>query len=151
MRIIPLAAMLAGFLLSHAHAQGFIISERPPEPRGGVGSFQQLWAFRVLKDPMPGIASFYNDGKKTATGETLRPHDADDLTCAHPSPSELGQRYRVTRGDKSITCRVNDVGPHVRLKRALDMTPAGAAALGITKEMGLAPVMIERIGIQKKK
>lgn len=131
-------------LATPAAAQTFIMSERPPLPRGGVGTFQQLYTYRIEKDPVPGIASFYDD-KVTATGEMLRPYDMSDLTCSHPKPSELGQRYKVCREGKCITCRVNDVGPNVRLKRALDMTPAGAAALGITKEMGLAEVTIERL------
>lgn len=122
----------------------FEITPFPEPPRGGVGTFQQRWIYRVEKEPQSGIASFYTD-IETASGENLRPYDTKDLTCSHPNKSELGQRYRVSREGKSITCRVSDIGPSKRLGRALDMTPAGAAALGITKEMGLAQVTIERL------
>ena len=140
--------MAAGFFFaSSAHAQ-FIISERPAMKRGGVGTFQQLWVYRVEKEPQAGIASIFDD-KMLATGPSP-PDDTSDLTCSHTNKSELGQVYRVTRLGKSITCTVRDIGPHPRLKRALDMKPKGAALLGITTEMGIAPVTIERLSIAKK-
>lgn len=151
MRKIPLAAMLAGFLLlaTHAHAVEYIIAERPNDPRGGPGSFQQLWAFRILKDPASGLASFFNDAKY-ADGSRRDDFDPEHIICAHPNSSELGQIYRVTRLGKSIVCTVRDTGPAKRLGRALDITPKGAEYLGITKEMGLAPVWIERLSISAK-
>lgn len=132
-------------VISPADAQStFIITPHPDQPRGGIGTFQQRWTYRVEKEPQSGIASFY-EGDVTATGEKLRPNDPNDLTCSHPNKSELGQRYRVTRQGKSITCTVRDIGPAKKLGRALDVTPKGAELLGITKEMGLAQVTIERL------
>lgn len=143
-----IGAGLFWLVISSAYAQDtFIITPRPDAPRGGAGTFQQRWTYRVEKEPQSGIASFY-EGAVTATGEKLKPNDPDDLTCSHPDKSELGQRYRVTRQGKSITCTVRDIGPSKKLGRALDLTPKGAEMLGITKKIGIAPVWIERISVK---
>jgi rare lipoprotein A len=87
-----------------------------------------------------GIASSYPSsyqGRRTASGERL---NAQAMTCAHRR-HPFGSMLRVSVGVRSIVCRVTDRGPFVR-GRIIDLTPAGARALGMT---GLARVMIEQM------
>jgi rare lipoprotein A len=55
-----------------------------------------------------GLASFYTEGSRTASGERLNP---TELTAAHPS-LPFGTRVRVTSVDtgRSVIVRVNDRG-----------------------------------------
>ena len=85
-----------------------------------------------------GIASVYAySGAKTASGERANP---TGLTAAHRTLA-FGTHVRVTnrRNGRSVTVRINDRGPFVR-GRVIDITPAGARALGFS---GLAPVKLE--------
>ena len=85
-----------------------------------------------------GIASVYAySGSKTASGERANP---GGLTTAHRTLA-FGTRVRVTnrRNGRSVTVRINDRGPFVR-GRVIDITPAGASALGFSS---LAPVKLE--------
>lgn len=87
-----------------------------------------------------GMASFYSHaGRKTASGERANPRG---LTAAHRS-LPFGTRVRVTnrRNGRSVVVRINDRGPFVR-GRVIDVTPAGARALGFS---GLAPVSLSVI------
>ena len=56
----------------------------------------------------------------------------------------FGTRVQVTnrRNNKSVVVRINDRGPFVR-GRVIDVTPAGARALGFS---GLAPVTLSVVG-----
>jgi rare lipoprotein A len=88
-----------------------------------------------------GIASIYAyAGEKTANGERANP---GGLTAAHKT-LPFGTRVRVVnkRNGKSVVVRINDRGPFVR-GRIIDLTPAGARALGFN---GLAPVSLESAG-----
>jgi rare lipoprotein A len=86
-----------------------------------------------------GIASVYS-GERTANGEYAR---ASGLTAAHRS-LPFGTRVRVTndRTGRSVVVRINDRGPFVR-GRIIDLTPAGARALGMD---GLAHVTLTVVG-----
>jgi rare lipoprotein A len=87
-----------------------------------------------------GTASVYAyGGGKTASGERA---SAQALTAAHRT-LPFGARVRVTnkRNGRSIVVRINDRGPFIK-GRIIDLTPAGARALGFS---GLAPVTVERI------
>jgi len=82
-----------------------------------------------------GIASIYAyKGEKTANGERAQP---SGLTAAHRT-LPFGTRVRVTnkKNGRSVVVRINDRGPFIR-GRIIDMTPAGARALGFN---GLTPV-----------
>jgi rare lipoprotein A len=88
-----------------------------------------------------GIASIYGyAGEKTANGEIANP---SGLTAAHKT-LPFGTKVRVTnkRNGKSVVVRINDRGPFIR-GRIIDLTPAGARALGFN---GLAPVTLEGAG-----
>lgn len=92
-------------------------------------------------DRHAGIASVYSyTGHRTASGEHLNIHG---LTAAHRS-LPFGTQVRVTnkRNGHSVVVRINDRGPFVR-GRVIDMTPAGARALGFS---GLAPVTLAVLG-----
>jgi rare lipoprotein A len=84
-----------------------------------------------------GIASHYNyNGRKSASGERI---NSGAFTAAHRT-LPFGSRVKVTnrRNGKSIVVRINDRGPFIR-GRVIDVTPAGARALGFS---GLAPVTL---------
>ena len=88
-----------------------------------------------------GIASIYAyDGEKTANGEHANP---SGLTAAHRT-LPFGTHVHVTnqRNGRSVTVRINDRGPFVR-GRVIDLTPAGARALGFSGIEGLARVKLE--------
>ena len=93
-----------------------------------------------------GIASVYASkrdgyaGGRTASGERVH---SNELTAAHRS-LPFGTMVRVTnrRNNKSVVVRINDRGPFVR-GRVIDLTPAGARAIGMS---GLAPVALSVVG-----
>ena len=86
-----------------------------------------------------GIASFYTEGTKTASGEKFNTHE---LTAAHPT-LPFGTRLRVTNvaSGQSVTVRVNDRGPYVR-GRVVDVSHAAAETLGMVGG-GIAKVKLD--------
>jgi rare lipoprotein A len=84
---------------------------------------------------MSGVASVYSGGH-TANGEVAA---AGGLTAAHRT-LPFGTMVKVTNTGtgRSVVVRINDRGPFVR-GRVIDLTPAGARALGMD---GLAPVTL---------
>jgi rare lipoprotein A len=93
-----------------------------------------------------GLASVYAsksdgyNGRRTASGERVH---SGALTAAHRS-LPFGTMVRVTnrRTSQSVVVRINDRGPFVR-GRVIDLTPAGARAIGFS---GLAPVSLSVVG-----
>jgi len=88
-----------------------------------------------------GIASVYAyTGEETANGETAKP---DTFTAAHRT-LPFGTLVRVTNDltGEWVVVRINDRGPFVD-GRVIDLTPAGAAAIG---SEGLAPVSLQVLG-----
>ncbi|HEY1475200.1 MAG TPA: septal ring lytic transglycosylase RlpA family protein [Pseudolabrys sp.] len=99
-----------------------------------------LFVFSSAAMAETGIASIYAyAGKKTANGERAKP---DGLTAAHRT-LPFGTRVRVTNkhNGRSVVVRINDRGPFVS-GRVIDLTPAGARALGFS---GLTPVTVEHV------
>ncbi len=86
-----------------------------------------------------GIASFYSEGARTASGEKF---DAHELTAAHPT-LPFGTRLRVTNvaNGQSVTVRVNDRGPYVP-GRVVDVSYSAAEALGMVGG-GVAKVKLD--------
>ncbi|HWE95584.1 MAG TPA: septal ring lytic transglycosylase RlpA family protein [Tepidisphaeraceae bacterium] len=86
-----------------------------------------------------GVASFYTEGQRTASGEKF---DTHDLTAAHPT-LPFGTRLRVTNvaTGRSVTVRVNDRGPYVP-GRVVDVSHSAANALGMV-ESGIAKVKLD--------
>jgi rare lipoprotein A len=86
-----------------------------------------------------GVASFYTEGTRTASGEKF---DPQALTAAHPT-LPFGTRLRVTdvATGRSVIVRVNDRGPHVP-GRIVDVSYSAAQMLGIVRR-GTANVTIQ--------
>ena len=86
-----------------------------------------------------GVASFYTEGTKTASGEKFNTHD---LTAAHPT-LPFGTRLRVTNvtNGQAVTVRVNDRGPYIQ-GRIVDVSYSAADALGMVGK-GLANVSLD--------
>lgn len=63
-----------------------------------------------------------------------------EMTCAHRS-RPFGSMVRVSFGNHSIQCRVNDRGPFIR-GRIIDVSITAARALGMM-EAGVVEVSIE--------
>lgn len=103
-------------------------------------------AFAVIAIPaaasaQTGVASVYAyDGGRTASGERVSP---GALTAAHRT-LPFGTLVRVTneRNGHSVVVRINDRGPFVH-GRVIDLTPAGARALGFS---GLTQVSLDVVG-----
>lgn len=106
-----------------------------------VFSLALTWVMSIgdAQAEQSGIASVYSGGR-TANGESALPHR---LTAAHRT-LPFGTMVRVThrRNGRSVVVRINDRGPFVR-GRIIDLTPAGANALGFS---GLAPVSVAVVG-----
>jgi rare lipoprotein A len=86
-----------------------------------------------------GIASIYStdSGSRTASGQRLNPKA---LTAAHRT-LPFGTKVHVTnkKNGRSVVVTINDRGPFIR-GRVIDLTPAGARALGFS---GLTKVALE--------
>jgi rare lipoprotein A len=75
-------------------------------------------------------------GGRSASGERV---SSGALTAAHKTlPFGTMVRVTNTRNNRSVVVRINDRGPFVR-GRVIDLTPAGARAIGMS---GLAPVSL---------
>ena len=88
---------------------------------------------------LDGLASYYSQGEKTATGELF---DRRGMTAAHPT-LPFGAKVRVTRLDTgdSVVVRINDRGPF-KPGRVIDLSEAAAEQIRMTGR-GLATVKLE--------
>ena len=86
-----------------------------------------------------GVASFYSEGTKTASGEKF---NALEMTAAHPT-LPFGTKLRVTNlsSGRSVTVRVTDRGPYVH-GRIVDVSYSAADALGMVGK-GVAKVKLD--------
>ena len=86
-----------------------------------------------------GVASFYSEGIKTASGEKF---DPGELTAASPN-LPFGTRLRVTNvtNGRSVVVRVNDRGPFVP-GRVVDVSYSAAETLGMVGR-GTAKVKLD--------
>lgn len=97
-----------------------------------------------------GIASFYAHDVNVKWGDRIASgvyYDAEAMTAAHWT-LPLGSRVRVTdpTTGRAVVVRVNDRGPHPRLKRLIDLTPAAAYVLnGKFEQRGLIRVCVEAV------
>jgi rare lipoprotein A len=85
-------------------------------------------AHRPVPRSFDGIASFYSEGARVATGASFNPNN---LTAAHPS-LPFGTKVRVSdpKTQRSVVVTINDRGPYVH-GRVLDLSLGAARALGI--------------------
>ncbi|MGB7099611.1 MAG: septal ring lytic transglycosylase RlpA family protein [Xanthobacteraceae bacterium] len=91
------------------------------------------------RDALYGLASFYTEGSKTASGEKI---DGQRLTTAHRT-LPFGPQVRVTNvaNGRSVTVRINDRGPFVP-GRVVDVSYLAAETLWMTGT-GVAKVKLE--------
>jgi rare lipoprotein A len=91
---------------------------------------------------MTGMASFYWQGQRTATGEHFNP---EGMTAAHRS-LPFGTRVRVTHlgNGRSVDVRINDRGPFVG-GRIIDLSRGAAGVLGM-RGQGVARVKVTVLG-----
>jgi rare lipoprotein A len=86
-----------------------------------------------------GLASYYFEGQKTASGE---PFDSNALTGAHrTAPFGTTVRVTVLKTGKEVIIRINDRGPFVK-GRIIDVSRQAAEILGMVGA-GLARVKVE--------
>ena len=92
-----------------------------------------------IKTASHGVASFYTEGTKTASGEKF---NTLEMTAAHPT-LPFGTKLRVTNvaSGRSVTVRVNDRGPYVQ-GRVVDVSYSAADALGMVGK-GVAKVKLD--------
>jgi peptidoglycan lytic transglycosylase len=92
-----------------------------------------------VKTASHGVASFYTEGTKTASGEKF---NTMEMTAAHPT-LPFGTKLRVTNvaSGQSVTVRVNDRGPFIR-GRVVDVSYSAADALGMVGK-GVAKVKLD--------
>lgn len=91
---------------------------------------------------LSGLASYYWQGQKTATGEIF---DKRALTAAHKT-LPFGTKVRVTRVDtgESVVVRINDRGPF-KPGRVIDLSERAAEEIRMTGR-GVMPVKLEVLG-----
>ncbi len=109
---------------------------------------------------LTGEASIYTHGSRTASGER---YSKTAMTAAHFSlPFNTLVLVTNTENGKSAVVRINDRGPFwVAIRRGrisrintrkphqkfvIDMTPAGAKAIGLTMRQGHVPVRLTVLG-----
>ncbi len=101
----------------------------------------------VLAGSQSGIASVYS-GEKTANGEYAR---ASGFTAAHRSlPFGTFVQVTNTSNGRSVIVRINDRGPFVR-GRIIDLTPAGARAIGSNGLSHVTLTVLDRIGDRRSR
>ncbi len=89
-----------------------------------------------------GIASYYWQGQRTASGAAFNPNG---LTAAHRT-LPFGTRVRVTHmgNGRSVDVTINDRGPFIG-GRIIDLSRGAAGVIGMTGQ-GLAHVRMEVLG-----
>ena len=92
-----------------------------------------------VKTASHGVASYYTEGTKTASGEKF---NTLEMTAAHPT-LPFGTKLRVTNvaSGRSVMVRVNDRGPYVQ-GRVVDVSYSAADALGMVGK-GVAKVKLD--------
>jgi rare lipoprotein A len=78
------------------------------------------------------LASFYGEDHRGRLMANQEPFNPDELTAASPW-LPFGSKWRVTRisTGQSVTVRITDRGPNMRLGRGLDLSRAAAEAIGM--------------------
>jgi rare lipoprotein A len=107
-----------------------------------VSQISPIHLTRASAEDQTGVASVYSNesGSGTASGQKLNP---DALTAAHRT-LPFGTKVKVTNkgNGRSVVVTINDRGPFVH-GRVIDLTPAGARALGFS---GLTQVTLNIMG-----
>lgn len=94
--------------------------------------------------PGIGVASWYRDGKVTATGCPFHPEHPSAASLTLPIGAWV--RIRNRRNGLFILVQIEDRGPYVP-GRVVDLSEGAARQLGMI-EPGLVPVTIELLSIE---
>jgi rare lipoprotein A len=110
-----------------------------PEPAVTSEPAVETKAATDQRKTLHGLASYYWQGTKTASGERFNERD---MTAAHRT-LPFGTRVRVTSLEtgRSITVRINDRGPYVN-GRIVDISRAAAESIGMI-DRGVTKVKLD--------
>jgi rare lipoprotein A len=124
--------------LGHDQTTSSMITRRVAAVRKHTPSAPR-WDAGDVKTASHGVASYYTEGTKTASGEKF---NTLEMTAAHPT-LPFGTKLRVTNVDsgRSVMVRVNDRGPYVQ-GRVVDVSYSAADALGMVGK-GVAKVKLD--------
>jgi rare lipoprotein A len=141
--ILPACALLA-VCLSAGPAAAEAKKEPAPRPNHPAAAGHKL---DHSGRKQVGKASFYArkfEGRKMADGTRMDPQDDNAASKTLP----LGTRAKVTNLEtgQSAVVTIQDRGPHVP-GRIVDLSPATAEQIGLSKEEGLAPVEVAPITV----
>ncbi len=118
-------------------------NEDTPRPqRRGRNATRDSAAYVPSGSAGSGIASYYWQGQRTASGAYFNP---DGPTAAHRT-LPFGTRVRVTNvsNGRSVNVTINDRGPFIA-GRVIDLSRGAASVIGMTGQ-GLARVSVEVLG-----
>ena len=123
----------------------------PSEPAGDAGSRVQGTHVQIDRSghARVGKASFYASrysGRTMADGTPMKLYSNNAASLTLP----LGTTAKVTNlaTGKSAVVTIRDRGPYVK-GRIIDLSPATAALIGISKKQGLAEVEVKPLGIRE--
>lgn len=142
-RLLPACAFLACCLSAVAGAPG-------PDKKAAAKANHPPAAGHQLDrsgKKQVGKASFYArkfEGRKMADGTPMDPRDDNAASKTLP----LGTKAKVTNLEtgQSAVVTIQDRGPHIP-GRIVDLSPATAEKIGLSKEEGLAPVEVAPITV----
>ncbi|HEX5633838.1 MAG TPA: septal ring lytic transglycosylase RlpA family protein [Gemmatimonadales bacterium] len=142
----PLALACAGALLA-----GAAVAHPPEDRRGGRDAPAAAAPAKRALDhsgrKRVGDASFYHRkffGRTMADGTPMDPRDDNAASKTLP----LGTRARVTNLEtgRSAVVTIQDRGPYVK-GRIVDLSPATAAQIGLTRDEGVARVEVAPLSV----
>ena len=161
-KVVRLLAIVLGGASLAACSQSSVVSQKselrasrvasldrdrtaPPVVKRRVATLRKHTPFTPRRDTgdaktaSHGVASFYTEGTKTASGERF---NTMEMTAAHPT-LPFGTKLRVTdvSSGKSVTVRINDRGPYIQ-GRVVDVSYSAADALGIV-DKGVTNVKLD--------
>ena len=90
-----------------------------------------------------GMASVYSHkfaGKKTASGSRFKPNALTAASRKLPLNSKAKVTNRETGQSTNVT--ITDRGPYKK-GRVIDLSPKAAKQIGVTKQQGVAPVVVK--------
>ncbi len=142
-RLLPACTVLACCLSA---GKATAEAQKKPEPRHNHPAAAGHQLDRSGKKQV-GKASFYArkfEGRKMADGTPMDPRDDNAASKTLP----LGTKAKVTNLEtgQSAVVTIQDRGPHVP-GRIVDLSPATAEKIGLSKEEGLAPVEVAPITV----
>ncbi len=111
------------------------------QPRRTRTRVASLGSTSVGRSGQTGIASYYWQGQRTASGARFNPNG---MTAAHRT-LPFGTKVRVTNhtNARSVVVTINDRGPFIK-GRVIDLSRGAAQVIGMTGA-GLARVSVQRL------